>query len=595
LSEENKFPALTQEEIQEGNLWVNFFQFQETDLWNEYIRCPAKICAFFTGNQYGKDAGIARAYVLQILGFHPVAERNFDYLTCNGEDPFCEDPPAHRFSLRYRTIPHPKHGLIGKECPVCQKPLVLYCSPWRTWRCASENLPGQADDEKGVQSEETRNTQYPEFKKWLPPHLIVKDITARNPVIKIRDPNGGQNILFEFVSYNQSTQGQAGVQRAGVWFSEQPPLSFYNEQKPRLLASGGYMDIGLTPALYMSYMYDEIFCRARMYYRSKTIQEKFHLPEREFTGLSTSIAVFQAATDDNPTLKRKHIEEIFREIDDPDELAIRRYGQFKQVSGTIHKGFDYRVHVIGVKKYFPNGIPHDWIHARMIDYHPRVRWAFNAVALSPDDELFVYLEYDPDPTKLITYEIAREIAKLCGDYKYLFDKIDPLANDRQGNTGKTTIEDLNKAFREFRLYHNLGTGANWTPWNSKGNVGREEVQKRIHNSRRVGRPFNNRVMETGPDKRTREVCLPTLWVLDCCPQTAKSLKMWRWMEGNASESKEAKETPEQRWSHHNMCLEAILKEKGFRPMFNRSVVDRSLFARDEERRMQRRYFSIGAR
>jgi phage terminase large subunit-like protein len=548
---------LTAKDIRQFNDWAGYLSYKETPIWDLFIRRDAKIIAFFTGNQFGKTSMIARSYVLRLAGRHPIAEDNFDFLVCNPEDVW----RGHRFSLRWREDPHFIHGIIGENCPKCGKKLVLYFSPYRTVRCASENLPGQTDDEKG-KSTEVRNTQYPELKKWLPPSLLKKDITARNPVMKVGDIHGGPQILFEFVSYNQATQAQAGVQRHSIWFDEQPPLSFYEEQRPRLLASGGKIFLGMTPALHMTWTFDDIFMRAHRYYRTKTIAEQLGVPEYEVTDSKASIVVFQAATDDNPTLYKRNIDEILGEIDDPDELMIRRYGVFKQVAGTIHKGFDLRIHPISGAKFFPEGVPKNWMHARGIDYHQRVKWAFNAMALSPQNELFVYLEADFDPTKLITYEIARQIAKLCGEYKYQIERIDPLAGQTQVNTGKSTIDDLNDFFRDFRKEEQLGTGAWWEPWDTKGIRGREDLQRRIANSKKVGKPFNNHVQGR---------YLPTVWIFDACHQTVKSLKQWRWEEWQSgSEHKEAKETPEQRYSHHCMTIECILKDESFRPRLVRS-------------------------
>ena len=47
------------------------------------------------------------------------------------------------------------------------------------------------------------------------------------------------------------------------------------------------------------------------------------------------IAVIQAATDDNPTLSKAVIEEKLSIYEDPDDIAIRRYGIFRQVSGRF--------------------------------------------------------------------------------------------------------------------------------------------------------------------------------------------------------------------------------------------------------------------
>ena len=43
---------------------------------------PHKIVAAFTGNQYGKTATFAFQYVLRILGWHPVPEKNVLYFEC---------------------------------------------------------------------------------------------------------------------------------------------------------------------------------------------------------------------------------------------------------------------------------------------------------------------------------------------------------------------------------------------------------------------------------------------------------------------------------------------------------------------------------
>ena len=67
--------------------------------------------------------------------------------------------------------------------------------------------------------------------------------------------------------------------------------------------------------------------------------------------------MFQAATDDNPTLNIDVINEIFKQIDDPDALAIRRYGIFKQLSGRIFKDFEFSIHRIDANEFFPEGVP----------------------------------------------------------------------------------------------------------------------------------------------------------------------------------------------------------------------------------------------
>ena len=58
------------------------------------------------------------------------------------------------------------------------------------------------------------------------------------------------------------------------------------------------------------------------------------------------------ATDDNPTLDPDTINFIFEDITDPDELALRRFGVFKQISGRVFKTYDPAYGYIDMEKYF---------------------------------------------------------------------------------------------------------------------------------------------------------------------------------------------------------------------------------------------------
>lgn len=567
---------LTAEDIKLANDFEGYTRYVETPLWHKFINCAAKVIGIFSGNQFGKDAMAARHYVLRTLSLHPVPDKNLNYLICKN---------GHKWSLRYFK------ALNGK-CKICANPVEMFFNQVRIIRCASENLPGQGGQpDNSVEIIETKNTQYPELMKWMPSSLVTKKLTVRQPTLGIRDIWGGQDILFEFVGYNQSVQATAGTQRLSCWFSEEPPIAFWEEQQPRLLVADGDQVMALTPANRMTYVYDQIFEKAKVYYRTPAICAFLGgAKEVEITDSDKSIAVFQAATDDNPTLKPEAVKRIFQDIDDPDVVAIRRYGTFRQVSGRIFKSFDYRIHCISKKKWFPNGVNREWLHARMIDYHQTNRWACVWCSLSPDDELFVWDEYNPDPCRFTTWEISREVAAISGNYRYSFDLIDPLSHITQNNTGKSTQDDLNRYFMELRN-EGLGNGAYWRSWDSKSTRGREEIRKRLKNAVRVGTPFNNKVLEK-EEGFTREVKLPTIWITDNCVNILKSIKNWRlveWANSNDASIKDPREEAQQKWSHFCTALEAICKEANFRPRFNRRVgVDIPKEIRQE--RFKSRYF-----
>lgn len=509
---------ITEYEKKMLNDWVGFFSFKPTWAFNQLIRCEEDVICLFTGNQAMKTSNVAYWNVMSVLGLLPVYHKNI-----NPEDPI------------------------------------------RILRFASEVLPG--DTGKG--GKEVRNTQYPEFKKWLPPSLIKKDITFRSPVMTLNCPRGGPDIMVEFVSFNQDVQAQAGVQRRRVWIDEHCKKDFYQEQMPRLLAAGGDIVFTLTPAQeYLDWEYDEFYEEASRVIRTPSIIKRIKdrtgedVKQIEERDTGKSIVVLMAATDDNPTLDPETIDKLFAQFGDEEVVDIRRYGLFKQISGRIFKQFDKRIHVIDRNKYFPDGIPYKWLHARGIDYHEHNPWAIGWMSLSPTNEAFIWREYYPSPENHVTLDIARNTASLSEDYRFALDLIDPLAAKKQPNTGFSVVDDLNRIFLELKM-EGLGTGASWKTWDTKSTVGRDAIRMRLTNSRLCGVPFNNRRLVND-----REEYLPTIWICNDCRNAIDFMLNWKreeWLNREMALLKDSKDSPQQKWSHFNMVWEAIFKDTFFDP------------------------------
>jgi Terminase large subunit, T4likevirus-type, N-terminal len=567
---------LSQSEITTLNDFANFVRYKKTWDFGKFINTPAKIIGLFTGNQRGKTAMAAYGYVMRILSIHPVAIKNVEYWECENHLLFKTDEmDEEEYLKKHRKI------LVGggvvydgawnslnipESCPHCGGKVLKHRRESRVFRFCSETLPGQSGKtEVDGGSAEVKNTQYPEFKKWLPKFLIKKDITFRNPAMVIKNIHGDEDIVVEFVSYNQSVQSTAGTQRLSIWTDEEPDQDFMSEQRPRLLAENGDWIITLTPANHITWIYDDVFEKAKVYYRTKAIcdylkTENDEVSQIEKTQSDKSIAIIQAASDDNPTLNRESLESLFNEIADPDEMAIRRYGIFKQVSGRIFKDFEFKTHYIDGEKFFPDGVPGQWTHARGIDYHPQTPWAFGAIALSPTNEAFIYAELNPSPEKFTTREIATKIGHLSKMTKFHFDLVDPLIKATKLGT-KTVLDDLNDTLFEMKK-EGICMGGYFESWDTKGEKGRDEIKKRLKNAKKVGRPFNNAVIEKG-----QKVYLPTLWILSGCKLSAQSMRQWRWSEYSdmrMAAQKGEKNTPEQKWSHFNMVWEAIFKDPRFK-------------------------------
>jgi hypothetical protein len=204
-----------------------------------------------------------------------------------------------------------------------------------------------------------------------------------------------------------------------------------------------------------------------------------------------------------------------------------------------------------------------WIRARSIDFHERNPWAISWLALSPQNECFVYREWMPSPTRWVTLSICEEIARLSGQERYSINLIDPLAKKIQPNTGVPVIKDINDAFSKLQKQEKC-TGGYWEVFDTKGSKGRDAIRQRLQNAALVERPFNNRIVRDG-----EKIYLPTLWIFRSCRETAKSLKQWRyeeWGQARWSPIRDKKEAPVQKYSHFCTAIEGIMKDVRFRPL-----------------------------
>ena len=482
----------------------------------------------------------------------------------------------------------------------------------RIIRFGAEILPEDKDNE-------VRNTVYPQLKYQLPSTMIKKDITARSPVVTYQPILGGKSAQFEFVSYGQSAQSQAGVDRRSILVDEVCPYEFYEESMPRLATTNGQFIVGTTP-VEAGWMYTEIYERARIYIRTPAVRAYMKkqygqtVSQVEKTDSKQDICVIQAASDDNPIWqlmidqKKKEIAEgiikgedfpfdnvaeyldsVFM-YDDPDTVAMRRYGIFRQITGAVHKEFQWNLHMIPEKKYFADGIPESWRFARAIDYHQSVPWEIIWMAISPEDEAFVWEEMNPDPHNYTTGGICMEMLDKSREYSYRINLIDKLATEVQPNittVNRSATQEINAFFREKGRLNYTGDTA-FESWDDKTTIGENKVRERLINSKICGVPFNNTQKINGKEQR-----LPTLWIFDHCKQVGLSLKNWKmeeWLDRDAIITKDPRDKKENKWSHFNKCLEAVFKDSRFRAgSFNYDSY------REQQFRKQNRYFQGDAR
>lgn len=454
------------------------FPIKENVTQLRYHLSDAPVRAIFKGGQGGGTSAHAYDVTSRLLGIHPVASRN-----------------------------------------VLNKPI----------RMVSKVVPESDCDEQ--------NQQYVELKKFIQPMgFVKKDITARNKTMTVRDPQCGADKKVEFMASTQELDAFMSVQRAAYYQDEEIERIKYDESQVRLLKEGGDTSISVTPVKGLDWMYDSVWRRARRIWRSKVICDKFGFPAVEETGSRAPVECFCWATDDNPCMTAEAIERIFEGIDDPDELAMRRYGVFRQVSGRIYKVFDERVHRVPYADVFNASLFRSYWHFRVIDYHPAKPWDISFVAVSPHNEWFVWNEMHATHDNKTTLRLRDDIKaeSLLGEDEE-FNRctlIDPLSEVKQANTGFSVFDDL--ALGEHGLRR-------LTPADTKNspNGGRMNIKMRLQNSLICGVPGNNLNRSEIQEERYGEY-LPTLWFLDNCRRHIESFKNWRYIDWKQEQTKAIK-------------------------------------------------------
>lgn len=474
--------------------------FKLHEMGQRYLASESSIRAVIKGNQGGGTAWTTFDAVIRLLGIHPVKRRN-----------------------------------------VLNKPI----------RFVSKCLPKNDDDEE--------NQQYVEFKRRFPPELIRKDITARSSTMIVRDPNGGSDRKVEFLSKKQDIDAFMSVQRSAYYQDEEIERTKWDENQMRLLAEGGDTTITLTPVRGLDWTYDNIWLRAKKIWRSDTICKVFGFPKVEHQDKGSEIEVFCWATDDNPVMESSSVDRIFSDIDDKDELAMRRYGVFRQVSGRIYKSFDKSVHVVSSDKVFDPNMFRNYWHFRMIDYHPQKPWNVTWVAVTPTHEWFVWNELEAHHDNCVTIDLRERIkAESLLDEDDPYNRatyIDPLAKVKQPNTGSSVFEDLTRGYDGLRRCTAADTKT--TTERDGQTSGRMNIKHRLKNSLICGVPGNN--LRRGITDIRYGDYLPTIWFMDNCKGHIEHFNSWRYIDHQMEHTRATKvvKRESEKWSDYCKNIEFL--------------------------------------
>jgi len=454
----------------------------------EYISSLANIRSIFKGNQGGGTSAAMYDAAMRLMQIHPVAKRN-----------------------------------------VLNKPI----------RMVSKVKPGSDDDEE--------NQQYVELKRMLPSEFIKKDVTARSSIMTVRNPLSGADNKVEFMSSGQELDAFMSVQRSALYQDEEIERIKWDESQIRLLREGGDSTISLTPVRGMDWTFDSIWSRADRIFRSALVSEMSGLPQREETGKTFGIEAFCWASDDNPVMEAATLERIFSGIDDPDDLLMRRYAIFRQVSGRIYKSFDRQVHIKKHEEVFDTGLFQTYWHYRIIDYHQAKPWFVSYVAISPRNEWFVWNEMIAKHDLRHTLDLRDDIkaASIVDEDDVLnrMTLIDPLAKVKQPNTGFSVFDDLRMGELGLRRL---------TPADTVNTQGRMNIKMRLKNATMCGIPGNNLSRSPVSDSRYGPY-LPTIWFLDTCPGHVEHFNSWRYIDYKQENVKATKTVKRESQKYSDFC------------------------------------------
>lgn len=479
-----------------NNNFLNQFDaiinFMHHEIGDKYLASDANIRAIIKGNQGGGTAWSSFDAGLRVFGIHP----------------------------------NPKKNRLDK--PI---------------RFISKCLPKGPGDEE--------NQQYVEFKRFIPKEYIAKDVTARSALMEIKSPYGGPNLKVEFMAKTQEIDAFMSVQRSALYQDEEIDRVKWDENRMRLAkpasqGMGGDSTICLTPVKGLDWTYDDIWKNARTIYRSKIVAEKFNLPRIEKSDNGKDIEVFSWATDDNPVLDSNTLDILFDGIDDPDELAMRRYGVFRQVSGRIYKSFEKKIHVVPFDKVWNADLFRNYWHFRMIDYHPAKPWYCSWVAISPKNEWFVWNELLGKHDFMTSIDLREQIkgeSLLQEDHPFnRATLVDPLAKVKQPNTGFSVFEDISIGENGLRRC---------TAADTKNQNGRLHIKQRLKNSLECGVPGNN-LNRGEPDVRFG-IYKPTIWFLSNCTGHINHFNSWRYVDWKQEHVKAVKDVKRESEKFSDYC------------------------------------------
>lgn len=184
------------------------------------------------------------------------------------------------------------------------------------------------------------------FDEWAPKNSLIQFHDSEKWA-KFKRKDGGTCTIY-FLSYESGRMSWQGAGVDYIWLDEELPQEIYQEALARLVDRHGQILLTQTPVTGLNWAYDEIY-----------------LPAVTGTGRAHVIQGALATKDESapygvgeplvPHLTKEQIVRLAQTYRDPDERAIRVFGEFRGRTGGVYKSYDPEVHVIPgfkIPKYY---------------------------------------------------------------------------------------------------------------------------------------------------------------------------------------------------------------------------------------------------
>ncbi len=221
----------------------------------------------------------------------------------------------------------------------------------------------------------------PKLKEWIVPSDLVNGSWEDSYIVA----RGERNLHFangsvlQMSSADSELRKHAGVSRHFVWIDEECSKAIWDENRARIVDTGGCMWMTMTAVDGQTWSYDVL------YLPGTGIDPKVPIDPR--------VHVTQVAMDDNPYLSAEEIANFLDGLDEEGQAARVR-GEYAVSGGLIFKQFHRDVHVIE-----PRRPPADWPIYASMDHGLNAPTSWHWHAVGPRGQILTFHEeYDAELT-----------------------------------------------------------------------------------------------------------------------------------------------------------------------------------------------------